>query len=195
MPGKSKSTGLPRVDFSELVDALQMGDAQKADQLLKEIMPRLEDYLKVVMGADRNDAQECAQLACIEVVERIKKDKIKQPKYIFKYLIFSTRNQYLHHVKRENRYVSDPDGDYSFVEPAQQIESLVEEERIEILKQCIEDLRHDNQEFILYVMNNPDKTTTELSKHFKMSYAYVRTKKSRLVNKLHHCFKRKSSDM
>lgn len=186
---------MPRVDFSDLVESLQTGDEKSADRLLKEIMPRLEDYLKVVMGADPNDAQECAQLACIEVVDRIKKNKIKQPKFIFKYLVLSTRNQYLHYVKREKRYISDPDGDYLHIEPAQQIERLMEAERIRILKECISSLKEDNQNFIRYVMDNPEKTTKQLSKFFKMSGAYVRTKKSRIVNRLHHCFKRKSSEM
>ncbi|GAB5409490.1 MAG: hypothetical protein BalsKO_18550 [Balneolaceae bacterium] len=62
-----------RVDYSELVDALQQGDDSKSGELINEIMPRLEDYLVVVMSAERNAAKECVQQAFLDVFEQVKR--------------------------------------------------------------------------------------------------------------------------
>ena len=74
-----------RVDYSELVEALQSGDDSKANELVSEVIGRLEDYLVVTMSADANDAGECVQQAFVDVFEQVRKDKIKEPKYFFSY--------------------------------------------------------------------------------------------------------------
>ncbi len=38
---------MSKVDYSELVDALVEGDHEKANELVKEVLPRLEKYLRV----------------------------------------------------------------------------------------------------------------------------------------------------
>ena len=43
------------------------------------------------------------------------------------------------------------------------------------------------------LLANPDATTKQISGKFGLSGANVRTKKSRLTHRLHHCFKRKMS--
>lgn len=58
-----------RVDYSDLVNALQKGDEPRAAELIQEILPRLEDYLVVVMNAERNAAKECVQQAFLDVFE------------------------------------------------------------------------------------------------------------------------------
>jgi hypothetical protein len=58
-----------RVDYSELVEALQQGNEGKSRELINEILPRLEDYLVVVMNAERNAARECVQKAFLDVFE------------------------------------------------------------------------------------------------------------------------------
>ncbi|MCC5913510.1 MAG: sigma-70 family RNA polymerase sigma factor [Balneolaceae bacterium] len=183
-----------RVDYSELVVAIQGGDDPTANRLLKEVMPRLVEYLRVVMKADRNVAKECAQQAMADVLERIQKKKIKEDKYIFSYLMTASRNEFLKYSKFQHRFDTDPDEDYEQAEPAQQVQALIEEERMKILKSCLNELDEENREFIDYILNNPDKSTKEYAAHFKFSSANVRTKKSRLVNALHYCFKRKSSE-
>ena len=78
-----------RVDYSELVEALQKGNEAKASELLSEVIPRLEDYLQVVMSAEVNAAKECVQQAFLDVFEQIRRNNIKNNKYIFSYLINS----------------------------------------------------------------------------------------------------------
>jgi len=93
-----------RVDYSELVEALLNGDKSKATEILTELIPRLEDYLVIAMSADRGAAEECVQQAFLDVYEQIKQDKIKEPKYIFSYLIKSCRHEYIRYSKREHKF-------------------------------------------------------------------------------------------
>lgn len=183
-----------RVDYSDLVDALRDGDEETANRLLSEVMPRLADYLKVVMNASQQEAQECAHQAFLDVFERIREDKIKEKKYIFSYLITTSRNQYLHYKKTQHRFDMDPEEGAHQVEPAEQINMLIEEERMTILESCLEQLDPDDRKLISYMLANPDATTKQISKKFGISGANVRTKKSRLTHRLHHCFKRKMSN-
>ncbi|MFO7846343.1 MAG: sigma-70 family RNA polymerase sigma factor [Balneolaceae bacterium] len=182
-----------RVDYSDLVDALRDGDEETANALLKEVMPRLVDYLKVVMNATPQEAEECAHQSFLDVFERIRKDKIKESKYIFSYLITTSRNQYLHYRRTQHRFDPEPDENRHHVESADQVDALIEEERMLILESCLEQLDPDDRKLITYMLANPDATTKQISKKFGLSGANVRTKKSRLTHKLHHCFKRKMS--
>lgn len=182
-----------RVDYSDLVDALRDGDEETANRLLREVMPRLKDYLQVVMNATPLEAQECSQQAFLDVFERIREDKIKESKYIFSYLITTSRNQFLNYRKTQHRFDSSPADGVFQVEPARQIESLVEEERMKILEECLDQLDPGDRDLIKYMLANPDATTKQVSKRFGLSGANVRTKKSRLTHRLHHCFKRKIS--
>lgn len=182
-----------RVDYSELVVALQSGDDSTANKLLEEVMPRLVEYLQVVLRADSNVAKECAQQAFTDVYERVRKNKIKEEKYIFSYLLTATRNEFLRYTKYQHRFDSDSDAAYEQVEPAEQVEALMEEERMNILEECLYELDRDNRGFIKYIIDNPDLSSRDYGNHFKLTEANVRTKKSRIVNMLHHCFKRKST--
>jgi len=182
-----------RVDYSDLVEALHDGDEETANQLLKEVMPRLEDYLKVVMNASADEAIECAHQAFLDVFERIRQDKINDSKYIFSYLITTSRHTFLYYKKRQHRFTSAPEDYHYEVEAADQVEALIEEERMSILKECLEELDPKDRDLINYILANPDASTKQISKNFELSGANVRTKKSRLTHSLHHCYKRKMS--
>jgi RNA polymerase sigma factor (sigma-70 family) len=182
-----------RVDYSELVVALQDGDDPTANRLLKEVMPRLVEYLRVVMKADENVAKECAQQAFTDVYERIQEDKIKEDKYIFSYLMTASRNEYLKYYKYQHRFDVDSDEAYEQAEPAEQIRSLIDKERMNILERCLDELERSSRSFIRYIMEYPDKSTREYADHFGISGANVRTKKSRIINALHYCYRRKSN--
>ena len=63
-----------KVDYSELVYALQQRKEGKANELLKELLSRLKDYLMVVLGAEEKDAEDCVQQAFTKVYEQIRKE-------------------------------------------------------------------------------------------------------------------------
>lgn len=182
-----------RVDYSELVEALQKGNEAKASELLSEVIPRLEDYLQVVMSAEENAAKECVQQAFLDVFEQIRRNNIKNNKYIFSYLIKSCRHEYIRYVKREHKFDYDEESFNEIYEPEEQFQNLLDKERQRILEECLGELRKKSREFIEYFMDRPDASTDDAVEEFDISNANVRTKKHRILSRLHHCFKRKSN--
>lgn len=183
-----------RVDYSELVDALQEGDDAKAEELINEIIPRLEDYLCVVMSAERYAAKECVQQAFLDVFEQIRKDNIKESKYIFSYLIKACRHEYIRFAKRQHKFKYEEDALNVLYEPEQQFQNLLDKERQRILEECLNELKEKSKKFIEYFIDKPDATTEEAKNEFGLSSANVRTRKSRILSRLHHCYKRKSNE-
>lgn len=182
-----------RTDYSDLVEAILKGNDEKANELLDEVIPRLEEYLQVVMGAEEIVVRECVQQAFVDVFEQIRKNKIKESKYIFSYLVKSCRHEYYRYVKRQHKFEYDEDIFYDAIQPEEQFKNLLDKERQKILEECLEELRKKSLKFILYFMDRPDATTVEASEEFDISGANVRTKKHRILSRLHHCYKRKSN--
>lgn len=181
-----------KVDYSELVYALQQQKEGKANELLEELLSRLKDYLMVVLGADEKDAEECVQEAFVKVYEQIKKDNIQQEKYIFSYMIRACRHEYFRYSKQQHRFNNPVENHQEhLVDPAEQFQNLMDEDRQKILEACLNELRAKSRKLIEYFIDKPDATTKEASAHFDISGANVRTKKSRIISRLHHCFKRK----
>lgn len=182
-----------RIDYSELVAALRENEKGKANQILAEVMPRLKDYLMITMDAEEQDAEDCVHKAFLDVYEQIIKGNIKDEKYIFSYLLQTCRNEYLTFLRDNEEFnlaVGEDTG--HLVEPAEQVKKLLDEDKQRLLKECLEEmLEEDERALIEYLIENPDATTKEVSKHFDISEANVRTRKSRLTSRLHHCFRRK----
>ncbi|MEX0856637.1 MAG: sigma-70 family RNA polymerase sigma factor [Balneolaceae bacterium] len=181
-----------RYNFSELVEALERGDDASASELLSEVLPRLQDYLCVVMNAKQQDASECIHQAFLNVFEQIRKGNIKNTKYIFNYLLKTSRNEYIRYLKRQHKFNYDNELS-EMSDPEEQLSNLMDKERQRILEKCLSELQEKSREFIEYFIDKPDSTTEEAVKAFNLSSANVRTKKSRILSRLHHCYKRKST--
>lgn len=185
-----------RVDYSEIIYAIRQNDEETVTKLLQELTSRLRDYAKVVLGADEQEAEECTQRALLIVYERIIEDKIWDEKRIFSYLIKVCRNEY-YWIKKDrwNRDTSNLEEienyEQHLEEPGDQIERLQDEDRQKILEACLNNLKEKSRTFIEYMLDNPETTTREASVHFGLSEANVRTKKSRILSRLHYCFERK----
>lgn len=181
-----------RVDYSELVYALQENREGKANELLEEVLDRLEEYLEVVLNADKKEAEECAQQAIVNVYEQIRKDNIREEKYIYSYMIRACRHEYFRLSKEQHQF-NNPVEDHKehLVDPGEQIENIMDEDRQKILEACLKELRKQSRTLIEYFIDKPDTTTKEAAAHFDISGANVRTRKSRILSRLHHCFKRK----
>ncbi|MEX0995078.1 MAG: sigma-70 family RNA polymerase sigma factor [Balneolaceae bacterium] len=185
---------MPRIDYSELVKALMEGDDEKANNIIKEVIPRLEKYLRIVMGANEPTARECVHQAFSDVYEQIRKDNIRNQKYIFGYLIKACRNEYLRYSSRQHKFLYDSDSFHEYEQPPRQIENLLNEERQRLLKECLKELNEESRKLITYFFKNPDATTKEVSEQFDISEANVRTRKYRITQKLHRCYKWKSAE-
>jgi len=83
------------------------------------------------------------------------------------------------------------DYEQHLVSPEQQIKRLQDEDRQKILEACLNRLKKEPREFIEFLMTHPYLSTRELSRRLTMTEANVRTKKSRLLSRLHACFRYK----
>jgi len=184
-----------RVDYSALVNYIQQENARQVNQLLKELIPKLVEYLQVTLAATEETAKECVQQAFLNVYERIIDGKLKDPKSLLSYMMMTSRNEYFNQYKKNKRYVDNEHVVGSESDPASQIDRLVDQERKELLFECIEELDDDSQIFILYFINHPDATTREASEYFDLSEANVRTKKYRVTHQLHSLYKMKASGL
>ncbi len=184
-----------KVNYSELVTALQQDDQAKASRMLKGLIPQLQTYLKTVMNASDEDAEESVHRAFLKTYEKIMKDEIRDKTYIFKYLLRASRNEYLKLCKDHERYISDADETpENIATPAEQISNLLDEDRQQILEACLSKLPKDSRKYIRYILDNPAATTKSLSARFKISEANVRVKKSRIISDLSYCVKKKWKD-
>jgi RNA polymerase sigma factor (sigma-70 family) len=188
----NKSTVVSRVDYSELVEAIQKGEDSKANKLLEELVPRIEEYLIVALQADRNEAQEVVQEVFTEVYDRIRKDKIYDHKFIFRYILSAAKNEFVRYKKYQHRFKGPDDLD-EMTHPAEQFKRLLDKERMQILEDCLYELDRESRELIRYMLKNPDKSSKEYASYFEISSGNVRIRKSRILNTLHHCYKRKST--
>jgi RNA polymerase sigma factor (sigma-70 family) len=188
MNATTNQTRKARVDYSSLVSYLQMHKTRKANELLEEVIPKLVDYLKVTMGADDNTAKECVQQAFLNVYERILDDKIRDPKTILSYFMQTSRNELLNVQSSRKRYSNYEIPEDGMIEPAEQIDRLVDEERAEALRVCLSKLDDDSRDFINYFMDNPGVSSKQASIRFDMTEGNVRTKKSRITKQLHEMY-------
>jgi len=184
-----------RVDYSALVNYIQQENARQVNQLLKELIPKLVEYLQVTLAATEETAKECVQQAFLNVYERIIDGKLKDPKSLLSYMMMTSRNEYFNQYKKNKRYVDNEHVVGSESDPASQIDRLVDQERKELLFDCIEELDDDSQMFILYFINHPDATTREASDYFDLTEANVRTKKYRITHQLHSLYKFKANGL
>ncbi|PKD44830.1 RNA polymerase sigma factor [Rhodohalobacter barkolensis] len=182
-----------RVDYSALVDYIQEENIRKTNHLLEEMIPKLVEYLQVTVAATEESAKECVQQAFLNVYERILGGKLNDPKSLLSYMMMTARNEYFNQYRKNGRLISDEFVTSSISEPAEQIDRLVEQERKELLFECIGELDDESQMFILYFINHPDCTTKEASDYFSLSEANVRTKKYRITHQLHSLFKMKEA--
>lgn len=174
------------MDFSELIVAINNGEQEKTSILFKEIRYYLQRYLMLEMGTDHSTAEEYSQIASIQVFEAIKEGKVKNPDKLKTYLINTCRNAYLKTLKR-NKEHPDYNLDNKVSTAPKQIEALIEDEKMELLKSCMNKLPEKDRVFIDYVFQNIESETEQLAQHFNMTHNNVWVKKHRIINKLKDC--------
>lgn len=181
-----------KVNYSELVTALQDHKQGASNELLKQLIPNLKKYLVVVMNASSDDAEEAVHRAFVNTYEKIMQDEINNKKYIYKYLLRACRNEYVRLSKYQVRFAITPNDSFETTNtPARQIENLLDKDRQRILKSCLEKLPEESRQFIKYVLKHPEATTRSLSEFFDISEANARVKKSRIISDLSHCVQKK----
>jgi DNA-directed RNA polymerase specialized sigma24 family protein len=178
------------MDFDKFAEALKSEDSKKLESLYAEAFEILCRFLRTTMGADHQDAQDCAQHALVMTMERLRKGAIREPENIYSYLLQSAKNRYMR-ISYESERNNFQDNIERYVPVQEQIDHLVSEERKNALQACLAMLDESSREFIFYWLEHPDARSGTVARHFNISVNNVWTKRHRLVKKLGECVRKK----
>lgn len=178
------------MDYSKFVNAVLTDDEALITVQVKVITRVLIKFLMVRLGASIQDAQDCAQATLLIAVEKIREGKLKYPDAIINYLFTTCKHEYFKYLSkdREVNYVDLPEH-HSM--PAEQLENLLEAEKIRVLEDCLDELKVDNKAFIVYWFEHPGFDASVVADHFKISVNNAWTKKHRVISTLSECVKNK----
>jgi len=150
----------------------------------------MELYLRSVMKAEAQVAQDCAQSAFEKVYSRLQEGSIGELENIYGYCITTARNEFLMHQRiaaREQPF-DERDDEHIDESPADNvIEVFQSEQREKALNQCISKLKPKRKQFFLRILNHINHSEKEAADLLGMGYAQYRTKKSRIIAALRKC--------
>lgn len=178
------------MEFSELVQAIDQNDMPAANDILKKITPRLIRFLTIHMNAERQDAEDCTQLALLKAFEAINDGSIRNADRILSFLLTSCKNNYLNLIKKDKNYSLD-DISYDHSQKPRQLTAMMDEERRRILELCLQQLSESYKTFIEFWFAYPDTDAKAAATRFDTSVNNIWTRKHRILKKLNHCYKTK----
>lgn len=166
--------------------AIKNQDQISISKYTKVIFIDLVKYLSSTLKACDDDCQEAAQLAIIQVVQKIQTDQIREPKAIKSYLLTCAKRNIYRMARFGPTIVYDDRAEYA-VDTAEQTENIINKEMEALLKRCIHKLDDHNKAFINYLLEHPKMKTEEIAEHFNMTVNATWQKKHRLIVKLREC--------
>ena len=178
------------MDYSKFVNAILEDDTPEINRQVKVITAVLIKFLTVRMDAPFEDAQDCAQNTLIIAINKIKNDELNHPDAIINYLFTTSKHEYFKVLskEREVNYEELPEHEYNTPD---QLSRLVNNEKMTLLKRCIEALKEDYKKFIEYWFENPGYETAVVADHFGITVGNAWTKKHRVINVLKECLEKK----
>ncbi len=179
------------MDYSDLVKALRENDAQKANELIEALRPRLIAFLRIHMNATQADAEDCAQDSLLTSIKVIKEDRLNDPNQVVSYILSICKNTYLKMQKKQREESMEAVSEAQRQAP-RQLQSLLDEEQEELLAWCMNQLKEKYQKFMQYWFDHPDAHTNKVADHFNISVNNAWTRKHRLIKKLNECYRKKS---
>lgn len=177
--------------FSYLLQAIEIQDETGVRKFINTMLPRVELYLKTVVGGSPDICKEVASSALLTFVSKVETDSISIKQNWKSYLLKIARNLYLELYKKESRYEQLPENfDDLYISPLEQTDRLVDKERISILKKCLQKLDSISRNIILFLMRLPEAKLSDATHRFNMSYERLIKQKNRTVKKLHKCYEK-----
>lgn len=178
------------MDYSKFVKAVLEEDEVASARLVNVITPVLIKFLRVRFGVNRLDAEDCAQNTLLIAIEKIRSGKLENPDVIISYLFTTAKNEYFKLLAKEKEGAfSEPPESYH--EPADQLSQLLNEEKMAILRKCVEELKEDFRTYINYWFGHAGNETAVVAQHFGISVNNAWTKKHRIINVLKECYLKK----
>lgn len=178
------------MDYSNFVNAVLEQDEAVISEQVNVITPVLIKFLTVRLDAPFHDAQDCAQNTLLIAVEKIREDKLTNPDAVINYLFTTAKYEYFKQLSKE-REVNYEDLPEHHSRKPDQLRNLLDDEKMSVLKWCMETLKADYKKFIEYWFQNPGFETSVVAEHFGISVNNAWTKKHRVINVLKECFEKK----
>lgn len=178
------------MDYTKLVTAIKKGSGDEFRVLYTDTFKILCSYLRSTMRANHQDAEDCAQHAIMNAVERIQSNAIREPESIYSYMLQSARNRYLR-IQYENKRSNYQDNMEPYVPILEQIDALVDQEEQKALDECLESLSEESRSFIDYWLSYPDIHAGDIAEEMGISVNNVWIRKHRIVKKLADCVRKK----
>lgn len=178
------------MDYSKFVGAVIKDDTDQLNELVPVITAVLIKFLKVRLDATLEDAQDAAQSTLMHVTEKIREGKLDNPDSIIYYMFTASKNEYLKSVAKVKEPTFD-EAPESHSEPGDQLHRLLNQERLAVLKACLNALKPDFRSYIKYWFDNPADETAVVADHFGISVSNAWTKKHRILKLLKECVEKK----
>jgi len=177
------------MDYPKFVDAVINDDRNTLKEYYDVLSKILVKFLLVRLDATLEDAKDSAQNAIMFAVEKIKSNELKHPDLVINYLFTTTKHDYLKHQnkQKEINYEAVPN---HYSEEGDQLNNLLEEEKLKILSHCFNTLKPKQFNYISYWFDNPKSDTALVAEHFEISVNNAWTKKHRIIQVLKECFEK-----
>lgn len=176
-------------NFYELIKS---GNSSEINRVSDLLVSRMALYLKSVMQAEHELAEDCAQQAFEKVYGKILENSLDDIDDIFGYLIRSAKNEYLMSMRREKFEVSSEHAKIAPIQDQQMSDSLeifYDRERHKQLEKCVSKMKLKKRKFFRQVLEHINEKDKDAAEKIGMSYANFRTKKSRIIEALRECVK------
>lgn len=179
------------MEFSELVDAVKKGEKQRVNEIIEHLTKVLVGYLRHQYHADRDQALDTVQNSLIDVLDAIKQDQIEDKENIFSYTMQSCIHNLIKLRKYEKR--TRPYDYYNqSVEEPNQLRSLVDRERLEVLYECKDQLKPEYRKYVEYWFERPGVDARSVANHFNISVENAWVRRHRIIKELKKCWKKKN---
>lgn len=176
------------MDYSELVRAIQNGDEKTVNTLCARAMPILKKYLIANFNASREDAEDAVQKMFEYLIPKIRRDGFKNPGGLLAYMLTGVRHAYYKNLRDFETEDLDELVEEPSVNPSQ-IWNLVSEDRLRILKICLEYLKGHYRTLVEFIFEHPDADSEDIAEHFDISLNNAWIRKHRVIKQLSDCAK------
>lgn len=178
------------MDYSNFVEAVLDNDEAELNRQVNVITAVLIKFLTVRLDAPIHDAQDCAQNTLLIAIEKIRNDEILNPDVLINYLFTTAKHEYLGRVSKEREVHYEDLQEQHSAQP-DQLNRLLDKEKMTLLKRCMDALKADYKEYIEYWFQHPAFEATVVADHFGISVNNAWTKKHRVINLLKECIEKK----
>lgn len=174
------------MDYSELVEALQRNDEKSVNQICADSLIILKKYLIARMGATSEDAEDAVQQMFEYLIPKIRDDVIDNPGGLAKYMMKAARHTYLNLLRDYNLNEHEELAEEPSIEE-KQMWNLVNEDRRQILKYCIDKLKNHYRDLVEFILKYPEADAKDVAEKFDISVNNAWQRKHRVIKHLSSC--------